>query len=204
MDLIAAERRELAGVLDGLDDAQWRGPSLCAGWTVAHVVAHLTMPFRISEQEFALGVQKAHGRFAEFSDAVADRDSRRPRAELVSALRDHADHPWAPPGGGLAGALTHDVIHGLDITWPLSVEHSISDAAMTTVLDLVTGQGGRSLFGFDTDGLRLEAGGLDWSSGTGSLLRGESRDLLLLLAGRSIPHERFSGPGAQRLGAAHR
>lgn len=39
-EMIAAECRELADVLDGLSEAQWDRPSLCRGWTVRHVVAH--------------------------------------------------------------------------------------------------------------------------------------------------------------------
>jgi uncharacterized protein (TIGR03083 family) len=204
MDLIAAGRRELADLLGGLSATQWQAPSLCAGWTVANVVAHLTMPLRISEREFALGMQQAGGRFTEFSDAVASRDSHLPQTELVSALRDNADHPWNPPGGGLAGALSHDTIHGLDITWPLSIKYPIADEAMTIVLDLIIGQGSRSLFGVDLDGIQLQATDLDWSSGIGAPLEGQSRDLLLLVAGRRIAHDLFRGPGAQRLGEANR
>jgi len=157
------------------------------------------MPFRISEREFALGMQQANGRFNEFSDAVASRDSQLPQTELVAALRDNAGHPWTPPGGGLAGALSHDTIHGLDITWPLSLTCPTADEAITTVLDLIVGQGGRSLFGFDHDGLQLKATDLDWSTGAGLPLEGRGRDLLLLIAGRTIPHDLFSGAGAQRL-----
>lgn len=204
MDLIAAERRKLAEVLGGLSATQWQAPSLCAGWTVAHVVAHLTMPFRISEREYALGMEKARGQFSEFSDDVASRDSQLPQAELVAALRDNAENPWQPPGGGYEGALSHDIIHGLDITWPLSIEYPIPGQAMITVLDLVVGQGGRSLFGFALDGIELRASDLGWSFGTGAPLTGQSRDLLLLLAGRTIPHDQFSGAGAQRLGEADR
>jgi uncharacterized protein (TIGR03083 family) len=204
MDLIAAERRALADVLGGLSAAQWQAPSLCAGWTVAHVVAHLTMPFRISEREFALGMQQAHGQFTEFSDAVASRDSQLPQAELVAALRDNAENPWNPPGGGQAGALSHDIIHGLDITWPLSIQYPVPPQAMITVLDLSVGQGGESLFGVPVDGIELRASDLGWSSGAGAQLVGQSRDLLLLLAGRTIPHELFSGPGMQRLGNGDR
>lgn len=204
MDLIASERRELADVLSGLSAVQWRAPSLCAGWTTAHVVAHLTMPFRISEREFALGMEQARGQFEEFSDAVASRDSRLPQADLVAALRDNADNPWSPPGGGYAGALSHDIIHGLDITWPLSIEYPVAGQAMITVLDLIVGQSGRSLFGFPLDGIELKASDLEWSSGTGAPLVGQSRDLLLLVAGRTIPGDLFSGPSAQRIGAANR
>src|ERR1700684_1980332 len=76
MDLISAERRELAGVLESLSAEQWRSPSLCAGWTTAHVVAHLTMPFRITEEEFGRGMAEAHGQVTEFSDAVGARGGR--------------------------------------------------------------------------------------------------------------------------------
>ena len=152
MDLIAAERRALADALSGLSADQWQGPSLCAGWTVAHVMAHLTMPFRISEQEFMLGLQRAGGRFTELSDEIANRDSQLPQAQLVSVLRDNAENPWSPPGGGLAGALSHDVIHGLDMTWLLAIEYPIGGQAMTTVLDSVTSPGDRGLFGLPLDG----------------------------------------------------
>jgi uncharacterized protein (TIGR03083 family) len=204
MDLIAAERRELAEVQGGLSAAQWQAPSLCASWTAAHVVAHLTMPFRISEREFALGMQQAGGQFTAFSDAVASRDSQLPQAELVAALRYNADNPWTPPGGGLAGALSHNIIHGLDIIWPLGINYPIPDRAMITVLDLIVGLGDRSLFGFALGGIQLQATDLGWSSGTGAPLIGQSRDLLLLVAGRTIPHDLFSGSGAQRLGEADR
>jgi len=204
MDLISAERRELAGVLAGLSAGQWKSPSLCAGWTVGHVAAHLTMPFRITEEDFARGMAEAHGQFTEFSDAVAARDSRLPQAELVAALRDNIDNPWAPPGGGQPGALSHDLIHGLDMTWPLSITYPIPDQAMTTVLDLIAGQDGPSAFGVDLDGIELQASDLDWSSGTGAQAVGPSRDLLLLLARRSLPHDAVSGPGAQRLRDAGR
>ncbi len=121
MDIIAAHRRSLAAALSKLTADQWREASLCAGWTRAHVLAHMTMPFRISEPDFMAGLQRSGGDFTKFSDEIAARDSRLPPADLVDVLRDNADTPWAPPGGGLKGALSHDVIHGLDITWPLSL-----------------------------------------------------------------------------------
>jgi uncharacterized protein (TIGR03083 family) len=204
MELISAERRELAGVLEGLSAEQWRSPSLCAGWTTAHVVAHLTMPFRITEEEFGRGMAEAHGQFTEFSDAVAARDSELPQAELAGALRDNIDNPWAPPGGGQQGALSHDLIHGLDIAWPLSITYPIPDRAMATVLDLIAKPDGQKAFGADLDGIELRATDLDWSSGSGAEAAGPSRDLLLLLARRTLPHDRVTGTGAQRLRDAAR
>ena len=204
MDLISAERRELASVVEGLSAEQWRSPSLCAGWTTAHVVAHLTMPFRITEEEFGRGMAEARGQFTEFSDAVAARDSELPQAELAGVLRDNIDNPWSPPGDGQQGALSHDLIHGLDIAWPLSITYPIPDEAMTTVLSLIAGPDGQKAFGVDLDGIELRASDLAWSSGSGAQATGPSRDLLLLLARRSLPHDAVTGPGAQRLRDAAR
>ena len=47
-DMIAAQRAELAEVLAGLPAPSWDEPTLCAGWRVREVVAHITMPFRFS------------------------------------------------------------------------------------------------------------------------------------------------------------
>jgi uncharacterized protein (TIGR03083 family) len=204
MDVIAAGRRELAEVLGGLSPDQWQAPSLCTGWTIAHVAAHMTMPFRISGEEFMQGVAQAGGDFTAFSDAVASRDSQLPQAELVTALRDNINTPWSPPGGGLAGALSHDVIHGLDIIWPLDIKNPIPDQAMISVLDMLAGQGGQNMFGLTLDGIRFQASDPGWSSGTGEPLTGQGRDLVPLLAGRAIPHDMFGGAGVQRLAAANR
>jgi uncharacterized protein (TIGR03083 family) len=209
MELIAAHRRALADALSQLSPSQWQGISLCAGWTPAHVLAHQTMPFRIGEAEVIAGIQQCGGDFTKFSDEIAERDSKIPSAELVAVLRENADNPWAPPGGGLAGALSHDVIHGLDISWPLDLDYKIPDRAMTTVLDSVTSSlapaakpdaegGTTTLFGFPLDGIRVCTTDLDWSAGQGAELRGRGRDLLPLLAGRKISRELFSGPGADR------
>ena len=196
-DWIAAERRELATLLDGLSAEQWDAPSLCADWTVGHVVAHLTMPLRYSKTRFLLGLVKAGGRFQRMSDAAARRDVTLPRAQLIAALRDSADHPREIPGGGYEGALTHDVIHSLDITRPLGIERPIPAEPMKAVLDAVAGPKSRRYFGVDTSGLELRAVDLDWSSGSGAPLLGRAQDLALLLTGRHVPQDAFSGEGVR-------
>jgi hypothetical protein len=153
------------------------------------------MPFRMTEPEFMAGLQQYGGDFTKFSDHVAERDSKIPPEQLVGVLRDNAGNPWSPPGGGLAGALSHDLIHGLDITWPLSSDYDIPERAMMTVLDAITSPGDRTLFGFPLDGIEVTATDLGWSVGSGAPLAGRSRDLLMLLAGRAVPYEKFSGEG---------
>ncbi len=195
MDLIAPQRRALAEALDQLTPDQWQGTTMCAGWTPGHVLAHLTMPFRIPEQDFMAGLQECGGDFTKFSDGIADRDSKLPQAELVAVLSDNADTAWSPPGGGLVGALSHDVIHGLDITWPLSIDYPIADRALTTVLESIISPGTETHFGVPLRGIRLTATDLDWTHGSGAPLAGRSRDLIMLLANRRVPQQLFEGAG---------
>ena len=196
-DLIAAERRELAALLDGLGAGQWEAPSLCAGWTVRHVVAHLTMPFRYSTARFMLELVKSGGRFQRMSDAVARRDASMPTAQLIAAVRDNADHPWKPPGGGYAGALAHDVIHSLDIIVPLGIEHHFPAESIRAVLDSVASPRARRHFGADVEGVELRAVDVDWSYGCGAPMAGLAQDLALLLTGRRVREGAFSGAGAR-------
>jgi uncharacterized protein (TIGR03083 family) len=198
-DSITAERRALAAMLDGLGVEQWDAPSLCDGWAVRHVVAHLTMPFRYSAPVFLLKLALAGGRFQRMSDAVARRDGARPAAELIAAVRDNAEHPWKPPGGGYQGALVHDVIHTLDITCPLRIEHPFPAETLRTVLDTVSDPKTRQFFGTQADGVELRATDLDWSNGHGAPLLGQARDLALLLTGRRVPPGALSGEGAGRI-----
>lgn len=199
-DWIASERRELATLLDGLGAEQWDAPSLCDGWTVRHVVAHITMPFQYSTPRFLLELVKAGGRFQRMSDAVARRDAMLPTGQLVAALRDNAEHPWKPPGGGYEGALTHDVIHSLDITCPLGIERQFPAESMTAVLDTISGPRSRRHFGVDVDDIELRAVDLDWSYGSGAPLLGRAQDLALLLTGRRVPQGTFSGDGVDSVG----
>lgn len=119
--LIAGERRELAAVLAGLPAQAWDSPTLCAGWRVREVVAHITMPFRYRPPRFAAEMIRSRGSFSRMADRCARRDGTAPPSQLAADLRDNEDHPWKPPGGGYPGALTHDVIHGLDITVALGL-----------------------------------------------------------------------------------
>jgi uncharacterized protein (TIGR03083 family) len=121
---IAAERQELAEVLKALPTQLWDTQSLCAGWRVREVVAHMTMPFRYSTQRFVIEVVKARGSFNRMADRCARRDAELQIDELVASLRDNIENPWKPPGGGFEGALAHDVIHGLDITVALRLGRS--------------------------------------------------------------------------------
>lgn len=196
---IAAERRDLADVLAALPDRAWDAPTLCAGWRVRELVAHVTMPFRYSTARFAAELLRSGGNFSKMSDRRARRDAAAiSPAELVWVLRDNAANPWQPPGGGLAGALTHDVIHGLDVVVPLGLRRDVPADRLVTVLRTVTEPKALGHFGADLTGIELHADDLDWSFGSGQAVRGPAQDLALVMCGRKLPAGRLRGDLAAR------
>ncbi|MCC3761614.1 maleylpyruvate isomerase family mycothiol-dependent enzyme [Glycomyces sp. TRM65418] len=178
-----AERERLSAVFDDLEPAQWAEASLCEGWRVREVLAHMTMPFRLSGPGFLGGMMRARFRF----DVFADRDARRAASamtdrELAALYRSNIGHPWSPPGGGRAGALSHEVVHGLDITEPLGLP-----APPAERIGLVLSAAGpRNLahFGVDLTGRRLVAADADAAVGDGEELRLPVKDVLLVVTGR--------------------
>ena len=198
LDLQAAvitDYMSLADLLDGLPDSGWDTPSLCAGWRVREVVAHLTMPVRYSAEQFQAELHACEGDFTRLSNRVASRDAGLPTTTLVDNTRDDMLHRWTPPGGGQIGALTHVVIHSLDITVPLGVPRRSPDETLGAVLEDLTRGGTHAHFGFDLGGLSLRATDIDWSFGTGAPITGAAEDLALLVCGRNLPPGRIDGNG---------
>src|SRR4051812_41808706 len=98
---VAGERTDLAELLAALPENDWDKPTLCTGWRVRELVAHITMPYRISMPQFLAGLVRAGMKFDRYADQQARRDAARlSAAELVECLRRNVDHPWKPPGGG--------------------------------------------------------------------------------------------------------
>ena len=198
-DAISAERRDLATVLTALPEADWEAGSLCAGWRVRDVVAHMTMPFRYSTARFVTEMARARGSFSRMSDRCARRDAAAMSAgELVAALEGNAGHPWKPPGGGYAGALTHDVVHGLDITVALGIGRTVPEDRLRPVLASLTAPRTQRYFGTDVSGIALRADDVDWQFGTGSVLTGSAQELALVLCGRKLPPARLHGEQSDR------
>lgn len=181
----AAERERLADLYATLDPDQWAAPSLCEGWRVREVVAHVTMPYRHSAFRVLRGIAAARGDFNRFSDRIARQDTARlSDAELLASLRDNVAHPWQPPGGGQAGALSHDVIHGLDVTEALGLPRTPAER-VRHVLGSATPRM-LAYFGSDLAGTRLVATDTDLSLGEGPrVVELPAVDLLLRVTGRA-------------------
>ncbi len=179
----------LADLLAAGPDGTWDAPTLCEGWAVWHVVAHVAMPLRLSPEQFGAELAAAGGDFGRLSDTVAARDAALPPAEHLAALRSPVLHAWQPPGGGAAGALSHAVVHSLDVTVALGRPAVAPAAAVAAVLDSLAAADGAH-FGIDLTGVRLEATDPAWSRGSGATVRADGGSLVALLAGRRLPDGR--------------
>ncbi|MHC1563020.1 maleylpyruvate isomerase family mycothiol-dependent enzyme [Actinomycetospora sp. C-140] len=181
----AAERERLADLYAALDPDQWAAPSLCTGWRVREVLAHVTMPYRHSSWRVLRGIAAARGDFNRFADRIAHDDTaRHADAELLAALRDNVAHPWRPPGGGQAGALSHDVIHGLDVTEALGLPRPPAERVRRVLASATPKM--LAYFGADLAGTRLVATDTDLSVGEGPrTVELPAVDLLLRVTGRA-------------------
>lgn len=122
---LAQERLSVTDVLDRLIPEQWASPSLAAGWSIRHVVAHLVMPFRYSRRQIVVRLLTARGDFNVMADRIAHRDASLPTEELVATLRGNVHHRFKPPGAGFEAPLTDLVVHSLDICRPLAIERHV-------------------------------------------------------------------------------
>ena len=190
---IATEFLALADLLEAAPVSVWGAPSLCDGWRIREVVAHMTMPARYDAEAFMAEMAAAGGDFTRLSNTVAARDGASPPASLLADLRSETLHGWEPPGGQL-DALTHAVVHGLDVTEAAGLGRTVPATRMAIVL----GAADPGLFGTDLTGVELRADDLDWSYGSGELVTGPAQVLALVVFGRPAPTGRLDGPAAHR------
>jgi uncharacterized protein (TIGR03083 family) len=198
VDDIAHERRTLVERLRPLPADQWQTPSLCTGWTVHQVLAHLTTPFLVSRPTMGLRFLRHRG-IGTAMDATARSLGRRSPQELLDVLEQNATSSFAPPGVGLVAPLTDAVVHGVDIRWPLGDPHAdwAKPQRLRPSLDFLLGR--RATLGFlpasRPRALHLVATDQDWSRGTGPEVRGTSLALALGLLGRRPALDDLTGEG---------
>lgn len=192
---VADERRSIATLIDGLNPDQLATESLCAGWDVKTVAAHLVSDFTDGFWGFmASGLR--HGSIDRGIDALARRRARASAAEIAETLRRQADHRLSPPVIGPLSGLTDVLVHGADMRIPLGLPHRPDPQHVAWVLDFLTSptQVGffprRRLRGI---ALHDEDTGGTW--GDGELIRGSGVAVMLAVCGRAVALDRLTGPG---------
>jgi uncharacterized protein (TIGR03083 family) len=195
---VHAERRRLAADLSDLNDDQWGVPSLCPGWDVHDVLAHLVDTARTGRLAFVRDLLAARLDFDRANENGIAREKRQDPQDTVEALRGVTDLRRTPPAD-LATRLVEAIVHGEDIRRPLGLTGTYPRPAVARALSYqlrtpVSFGGGRER----AAGVRLvdRATGSAW--GTGDDLEAEALDLLLVVSGRHVDRERLGGGAANR------
>lgn len=184
---IQQQRLEVADLLIEIDTrspASWETPSLCAGWTVRNVAAHLTHS-TLSMPRMMVEALRSGFRFNAIVDRLATTDARSPE-ELAAALRESAGSRRHPPGTTEMEPLIDVLVHAQDICVPLGIERSMPAAAAVAAARRVWDMG----FPFRAQkrlaGTRLVATDADFAVGEGRTLSAPVGDLLMVMTGRHV------------------
>lgn len=198
-ELIAADRRAIAAILDELSDAEWSAPSLCEGWNIRQLAAHLVMTLEMSTPRILLGTatNRGYDRFAR-RWAISRAATAGSGSELARSLREHADSRFRPPGVSAEGPLTEVVVHGLDLVTPLERRlDGPRDEVHRRVLDFLTSK--MATRGYipkgRVDGLALDCPAISWAHGDGAPVTGPPEALILAIAGRPAGLDQLAGGG---------
>jgi uncharacterized protein (TIGR03083 family) len=183
---VEQQRLAIADLLDELTPAQWESPSLCAGWRIRDVAAHVSLVgLPPSAGSLLADMLRTHGNFHRLNTAAAKRRAGRPPRQLVADLRTSASSRKVPVVSSYRNVLFDVAVHGQDIAIPLGLDLPIPPQAAAEAATRVWTMGWPFWAQRRLHGLRLTATDTDWSAGSGRDVRGPIRALLLLLTGRT-------------------
>jgi uncharacterized protein (TIGR03083 family) len=197
---IDEQRARLADLFDELSADEWATPSLCHGWRVRDVAAHLTLA-QIGAAPAAMAFLRAGGSFDRMIRDTALRQARLPVREYGQRLRAMLGSRRKAPGVSDLEPLMDVLVHSQDIVLPLGRSWPLPVAAAEAATQRAWTMGRPFHATRRLTGLRLEATDCSWAAGEGLVARGRVTALLMLVTGRSAGLAQLSGPGADRLRA---
>ena len=200
--MVHAERAALIDDLSHLEGEQWERPSLCDGWTVHDVVAHLVDTARTTRLGFVARLARARFDFDRQNTQGVARERGASSQETLERLRQVASRTSTPPAP-LDSRLVEEVVHGEDIRRPLGIVHAYPLEAVVRSLRYQARTpaafgGAKEL----TARLRLTATDAGLSIGDGPEASGTALSLLLAISGRRAALDDLSGPGLPTLATA--
>ena len=197
--VIRRERSALGDLLESLTPEEWEHPSLCEGWSVRDVAAHVIAWPDSTFREVAIAAVRARGNYNRMIHDEAQRRSARPTAEIVADFRRLAGSRTRPPVVTYREGLLDILVHTQDIAIPLDRRHDMPIEAARDSADRYWRVGFPFYARKKLAGYRLEAIDTDWSVGEGAAIRGPISALLLLVTGRPAALARLGGEGLPRL-----
>lgn len=179
---IDSERAYLADLLESLQSEDWERQSLCDGWTIRDVGAHVSM----AEARVRDIVWPAIRSGFSYNGMVrrAALSNRASHDEIVATIRGFADTHGLAPFITELEPLLDVMVHVQDICIPLGIEREIPvDVAAVAATRMLALRGPMRLWRAPT-GVRLVASDIDWSYGEGPVVEAPMQAILLGLTGR--------------------
>jgi len=198
--VIDNHRRALVHLLEDLSEEEWRQPSLCEGWTVRQVAAHLALQNTTwPAMPRALLDAVRHGGMNGAIHAMACRHAELPVEVIIGQIRARIG-VWRPlPTVTFRETAIDYLVHGQDIAVPLGRALEMPRDLAVVAADRVWSCSRMFHARKKLAGYRLVAGDAPWAAGQGMEVSGPIGALLLLLTGRRAALPRLSGPGAAGL-----
>ena len=196
--LAREERAEFAAFLATLSPQQWQAPTLCTGWRVRDVVAHVISYDDLDTRGLLAHVIRGRLQSGQVNAAALARYSARSPEQLLALLTDHPQPRGLHAALGGRVALAEAVIHQQDIRRPLGQPRAIPPERLLPALwtALIAPDIGNI---WRIRGVRLFATDLGFSAGVGPEVRGAGEALLMTIAGRRGVVGELFGPGQRKL-----
>ena len=198
--LVHAERAALAADLADLTDQQWATQSLCTGFTVRQVLAHLTAGASLNPVRWMTGVIRC--RF-DFDKQVAMRLAEQlgpTPTETLARFRRVVTSTTKPPLPTTA-VLGETIVHGEDIRRPLGIHRNHPISTLTLLANYYQGSDLVVLAKGRIVGLRLQASDGPFATGAGLVVSGSTLALIMAMTGRVTYCDELDGDGAATLRA---
>ncbi len=183
--MIHAERSRVADMLAGLSSEQWTMDTLCKGWNVQMVAAHMMNAGEQSTSKFFRGLLASGLRFNVMMDDQAHASAKLAPKEIIERIRASTTTTNKPPAATMA-MLGEVVVHGNDIRQPLGIDDDSSTEAKLACLEMFKGSNFPVRAKKTITGLTLKATDVDWTFGSGPEVRGPLVALLMAMATRPL------------------
>ncbi|GAA1765144.1 maleylpyruvate isomerase family mycothiol-dependent enzyme [Kocuria aegyptia] len=194
-DTVHRERSALADLLETLTPAEWDHPTLCPGWAVRDVAAHVISSPQFGLADLARALWQGRGDYNRAVFLDARKRGRKPVEQIVADYRRLDGSRRHPPGTGVRDPLLDILVHTQDIALPLGRHHAMPPEAARTAAERVWSISFPFRARRRLRGVTLTATDVDWRAGSGPEVRGTMEALLLLLTGRTAALDRLEGPG---------
>lgn len=193
---VTAERETLLELLENISEADWRQASLCDGWQVRHVVAHVIISSDPKTAVLLFNLARERGSIDRLNLNMALRYADRVGArQMLTELRACVPLRRTPMGTTPTDRLMDVMVHTQDIAVPLGLRCEMPPASARLAIERAWSRSWLFHAQERFAEFRLTATDTDWSIGTGPVVEGSIGDLLLLIAGRTARLSALTGEG---------